>query len=144
MANIATKILIFSLILSFSINLVTPVTKTGSIGAGSVTYNELQGNLTSTIPTQGQLTAGSTLVDSISGLITGNIATVAVTVLGVLTGNMLLVFAGIGLTLLNYVLIPSAIINESLGGNFGSFFSNFISILYAISIISWYGQRENP
>jgi len=62
-----------------------------------------------------------------------------------LSGNYLVAFAGFAATMLSTIAVPSAMLNESFGNNFGTLFSLIISFLYTVSIISWWkGNYDTP
>lgn len=130
MAGTGTKILIFALILSFSFRLWAG-TKIAGIEAGSVTYGEAEA----------QVSFLGSYVGSIQSVITNNLATSAVSAIGIVFGNPYLAFAGIALTLFNLLVFPQALLNEAVIGSVGSLISNIVSLLYALAAITWFAQR---
>lgn len=130
MAGTGTKILIFALILSFSFRLWAG-TKIAGIEAGSVTYGEAET----------QITFLGIYVQSIQSVIMNNLATSAISAIGIVFGNTYLAFAGIALMLFNLLIFPQALLNEAVIGSVGSLISNIVSLLYALAAITWFAQR---
>lgn len=130
MAGFGTKVFIFALILSFCFNLWAG-TKIAGVDAGSTTYNEATN----------KVSGFSQYVTSIQDVIKNNLATSAITAVGIVFGNPYLAFAGIALTLFNLLAFPAALLSEASIGTVGTLISNMISFLYALAAITWFAGR---
>ena len=133
MSGTGTKILVLALILSFSFRLWAG-TKIAGIDAGSVTYEDAET----------QIDFLGSYVGSIQEVISNNLATSAVSAIGIVFGNPYLAFAGIALTLFNTFVFPQALLNEAIIpgiGITGTLLSNIISLLFGLAILSWFAQR---
>jgi hypothetical protein len=142
MSGIATKLFLFTILLTFGFQMVTTATKVGSVGAGSKTYNQTIGDINADL--SDSIPNPKSFENEIISAIILNIPTVSITAIGLAFNNPLLAFAGIAITFLNAVAFPTAAINESFGGSLGDLLSNIISFLYLVSILSWWGSKSEP
>lgn len=140
MASLATKILVFSIIMSFGFSMMAGLKIGVEGGACAATYSQIGSANTN----QGGGVLGVT-GSGLLNLILNNVPSFVLTGIGLLTQNQFWIFAGFAGTLLGLVnTTSSSVFNACFGNNIGTFLSNLLNLLYILGVVSWYGQRGEP
>jgi hypothetical protein len=132
MANLATKVITFFLILVFTFNVTSGIKISCAGVSKSITQPETVSMVDSLKVQIGQIT-----VD--------NLASMGITALGLVFANNFFIFAGLSTTFVNILTFQQTAINTNLGclgTGFVSLFSNIMNALLLFAVISWFGNKS--
>ena len=123
--GLGLKILIFTMILSFTFNVFS------TVGVFSCTATEKE------FPN-----AYTDLKDQIFQISITNLAGASLALLGIIMKDSTLIFAGIMATIFNYFLFPQALLNECVSGDWGIVLANILGTMWAFSTLTFLSKSD--
>lgn len=142
MASTASKLFIFAVILAFSFALTSGTGIACTATSSGVGLAQSNTNL----PNNGE--GARSITDSIVSLTSNtalqNLGAIGVAVIGLVTGNNLMIFAGLAATAISVIAFSTGVFNAylgCLGSDFTNLFYTIFGFLSAMSIIAWFGNK---